>query len=264
MARFEREAIAGAHVRHPGVAAATDFGREPDGTCFLIVEHIAGVSLADVIPEGPMAPRRAARVASELAAALAAVHAAGIVHRDVKPRNILLTEAQGRVKLVDFGLAKVDEGRLSSSSADQPAGAEPALTEAGMVLGTVAYMAPETAQGMSAVDARADLYAVGHILYEMLAGKHAFVEDDAGPLFLAQRTKVPPPIAERAPGVVVPAALEAIAMRLLAKDPADRFQTAEDLCAALDAAATALDRRPRPRASRPNGRRHPWSANPSR
>jgi serine/threonine-protein kinase len=238
-ARFEREAIAGAHVSHPHVAAATDFGKLPDGSFFLVVEHVRGSTLADLIRAGGrLPPTRAARIARQIAAALHAVHALGIVHRDVKSRNVMIADGEeDRAKLIDFGLARVPLDRLSGASPRRSRldSAPQRITAVGEVFGTVAYLAPEAAFGMDSVDGRSDLYALGVILYEMLAGKRPFRSVDPGDLFVEQQAG-PPPIAERSPGARVPAEIEAVARRLLACDPSDRFQTGADVAAALDAA----------------------------
>ncbi|HVY46394.1 MAG TPA: serine/threonine-protein kinase, partial [Minicystis sp.] len=172
VARFEREAVAGAHVRDPHVAAASDLGKFDGESFFLVMEFIRGRTLRAHLDEGRMPWQRAARIARQLAQALGAAHKHGIVHRDVKPRNVMLVEAEGGgdfVKLIDFGFARVPVAELSRASLVD-ASAVSSVTEAGVVFGTVGYMAPETALGMRAVDARSDLYALGVILYEMLAG----------------------------------------------------------------------------------------------
>ncbi len=235
VARFEREAIAGAHVQHPNVAAATDFGQLEGGACFLVLEHIEGVTLRELIQSGPLPAARAIGIARQVAAGLGAIHDKGIVHRDLKPMNVLVDVAGGdRVKVIDFGLAKIDLERIRAGSGGKPA---PALTAIGMVMGTVAYMAPEAALGMDAVDARADFYALGLVLYEMLAGKHPFDATAPAELFKQQRHATPPPLAERTPGVSVPAALEALVMRLLEKSPKARPSSAAEVLDALDALA---------------------------
>ncbi|MEJ7733248.1 MAG: protein kinase [Polyangiaceae bacterium] len=237
-ARFEREAIAGAHVAHPNVAAATDFGRLPDGTQYLVLELVEGITLHELIRLGPMAPARAASIARQLAAGLDACHRTGVVHRDLKPRNVMVDLAQGDlVKIIDFGLSRL---RHASPAAplddDDEASSRPPITLRGFVFGTIAYMSPETAQGMDAVDERSDLYALGVILYEMLAGQRPFVAATAAELFAQQRATPPPPIAERAPGAEVPPALEALAHRLLSRDPETRGGSARQIALAIDAA----------------------------
>lgn len=245
VARFEREAIAGAHINHPNVASASDFGKFDGDSYFLILEYIEGTTLSDIIKQGPLEPLRAARIAKQLAAALGAAHQRGIVHRDVKPRNIMICEpsildtvARGGddeiVKLIDFGLAKVPVEKLSTVARDPVADSRD-LTNAGVVMGTVAYMAPETALGMGSVQARADLYSVGIILYEMLAGMHPFEAVEPQKLFAAHCSLPVPSFATRNPSVKVPADLESIVMRLLEKDPSARYPDADSLVAALDA-----------------------------
>lgn len=251
VARFEREAIAGAHIQHPNVAAATDFGKLDDGSYFLVLEYVRGTTLYQVIRGGVIEPRRAVHIARQVALALGAAHAMGVVHRDVKPRNIMLIEGKSdQAKLIDFGLAKMSMERLADSlrsptsggsgrralgSGSSLTGEGERLTGVGVIFGTIAYLAPEAAFGMDAVDARADLYALGLILYEMLTGKHPFEASDMVELFKQQRWAAPPSFAARAPTVSVSPALEALVMRLLEKDPAARYQTAADLVAALDA-----------------------------
>jgi serine/threonine-protein kinase len=241
VARFEREAVAGKHILHPNVAAVFEVDQLEDGSYFLVQEFIRGETLRKAIARGPLEPLRAARIASQLAAALNAAHDMGIVHRDVKPLNVMLCEGGDvEVKLIDFGLAKVPVESLSLGAED----ARRSLTQAGVVFGTIAYMAPETALGMRALDKRADLYALGVILYEMLAGKHPFTATDPAALFAQQRTAVPPPIAERTPGVVVPPDLEAVTRRLLEKDPDARYRSARAAMAALETAIQAVQAGP--------------------
>ncbi|WP_049949835.1 serine/threonine-protein kinase [Sorangium cellulosum] len=244
--RFEREAIAGAHIQHRNVATATDFGEAEDGSFFLVLEYVRGTTLHEIIRRGPMPAARAALIARQIAAALGATHAMSIVHRDVKPRNVMVVEPQGDlVKLIDFGLAKVSVDQLRRSVASPEStrmegeSLPVRLTTAGVIFGTIAYLAPESALGMDFVDERADLYALGLIFYEMLAGKHPFLAKDPVELFNQQRSAPVPAIAEHAPGVAVPPAIEAVVRRLLEKQPRARFESAAELIAALDAACAA-------------------------
>ena len=243
VARFRREAVAGAHVQHPNIASTTDFGKLEDGSYFLVQEYVPGQTLTGVIARGRLPPARAVAITRKLAAALGAAHDVGIIHRDLKPSNVILVDGTDDViKLIDFGFAKLNFSDVPTLAPppDEPIVPEKLLTQAGVVLGTVAYMAPEVALGMSAVDQRSDLYALGLILYELLAGLHPFDATDPVRLFLQQRTVPPPPIATRAPGASVPPELEKVVTRLLEKDPKDRYGSAAEVIAALDAAMLSV------------------------
>jgi serine/threonine-protein kinase len=238
--RFEREAIAGAHIEHPNVAAATDFGKLEDGSYFLALELLEGEHLRKHIERGPLKPARALRIARQIALALRAVHALGIVHRDLKPDNVMLVRKDREseiVKILDFGIAKVPVDTLAAT---RP-GFVPQLTKSGMAYGTPEYMAPEQALGEE-IDGRVDLYALGVILYEMLAGARPFDAESRVALLGMVASKPAPPLAERAPRVNVPAKVEAIAMRLLEKRPEARYANADAVIAAIDEALGALDR----------------------
>ena len=244
--RFEREAVAGAHINHPNVAIANDFGVFDGDSRFLVLEFIRGVTLRDLMSRGPLPAPRAARIVRQVAAALAAVHEKGIVHRDIKPGNIMIvddtrsTRQQRRnpggvedvVKLIDFGLSKVPVEKLSSVVHDGES--DRALTAAGVIMGTIGYLAPEAALGMRSVLAPADLYSLGVIFYEMLCGKQPFEGTDIQ-VFAQHRNKPVPPIAERNPEVSVPIEIETIVQRLLEKDPDCRYADANALIEALDA-----------------------------
>ena len=228
--RFQREAIAGAHVQHPNIAAATDFGQLEDGSYFLVLEYVPGVTLKNIIAKGPLPVPRAVAIARQIASALKAAHDMGVVHRDIKPANVMLLESQNdAVKVIDFGLAQVNTDQVPTIAPPVPGRQdkpEQALTAVGMVFGTVAYMAPEAALGMGAVDARSDLYALGMTLYEMLAGRHPFDASEPFQLFLQQRTVIPAAIGVCSPGVEIPGPIEAIVAKLLDKDPNQRPQSA--------------------------------------
>jgi serine/threonine protein kinase len=206
--RFEREAIAAGRIDHPHVTVATDFGKLEDGAFYLVLEYVPGRSLTDLLAEsGALPTARALFIARQVAEGLGAAHAAGIVHRDLKPDNIMLIERGGTkdfVKVLDFGIAKVSaEGEGPSSQ----------LTRLGSVFGTPAYMSPEQASGQP-VDQRADLYALGLVLYEMIAGHAAFEAEELVMLLAKQITEPPPPLPP-----AVDAGVAALVMRLLEKDP---------------------------------------------
>lgn len=239
VARFEREAVAGAHIHHPNVVSAIDFGQLDDGSYFLVLEYVEGTPLKSAMSGGPLAATRAVAIARQIASALQAAHDKGILHRDVKPQNILL-DTQGQVKLIDFGLAKVNVDELPSESRAK-APPTPALTVAGVIFGTLAYLAPEAVRGMEAVDARGDLYALGIVLYEMIAGRHPLDADDPVALFKLHRSEDAPPIHTRAPEVNVHPQLEQIVMRLIQRDPERRYGSAAEVIAALDEVLVVLE-----------------------
>src|SRR6187402_503202 len=227
VARFEREAMAAGNIEHPNVVAATDFGKLPDGAVFLVLEFVSGHSLRDEIAKGPFQVDRALHVARQIASALSAAHAQGIVHRDLKPENVMLVEKGGDpdfVKVLDFGIAKVPLGDAVGTGAKR---GNP-ITKAGMVFGTPEYMAPEQALGQT-VDGRADLYALGVILYEMLSGSRPFSSQSQVGILGQQLSKSPPKISDRAPGIVVPPAVEAVAMKLLQREAAERYGSATEV-----------------------------------
>ena len=236
--RFEREAVAGAHISHPNVAVASDLGKFDGDSYFLVQEYVPGETLRQLMDRGPIPAARAAFIARQIAAGLAAAHRHKIVHRDLKPTNVMIVEGtDDLVKLIDFGFARVPIEELPQvPQGDQ--GPKWELSQAGVVFGSVSYMAPDAFLGMHNVDERSDLYALGLILYEMLAGKHPFdVNLPAPQLFELQRNSPPPPLRERNPGCDAPPDLEWAVMRLLAKAPEERFQ---DATAAASAIAGAM------------------------
>ena len=245
--RFEREAVAVGSIDHPNVAGATDFGQLPDGSFFLVCEFIDGRSLRAEIEAGPMPAPRALGIMRGAVSAVAAAHAKGIVHRDLKPENVMLVDRDGDpdfVKVIDFGIAKLDTAEESSPERS----AQP-LTRLGVVMGTPDYMSPEQALGQ-VVDARADLYSLGVIFYELLAGRCPF-HGEAVTVLRQHIIDEPPPLSADILPRLDPR-VPALIRRLLAKDAAQRFQTATELLIALDALATPLDK-----AAGPTGR-PPW------
>lgn len=217
--RFEAEARHAAALGHPNVASVLDFGELPDEDArgavlpFLVMELVPGEPLSALLRKGePMPPERAADLVAQAADAIGAAHAIGIVHRDVKPANLLVTP-QGTVKITDFGIARAADGV--------------ALTQTGQLVGTPHYMSPEQAEGRPATQA-SDIYALGVVLYESLAGRRPFAGDTPVTTALAHLRDPVPPLPES-----VPAHLRAVVDKALAKDPADRFQTATELADAL-------------------------------
>src|SRR5438128_5242201 len=210
--RFKVEAQVSAQLKHPNIVTIYDVG-ESSGMSYLAMEVIDGVGLDRVIAgAGRLPVERAAALAAQVADALDFAHQHNVVHRDIKPANIMV-EAGDRVKVTDFGIAKVTD------SAEH-------LTATGSLLGTPSYMSPEQARG-SAIDGRSDLFAVGAIVYEMVAGKKAFRGDSITGLIFKIITEEPPPLRELDPEV--PEELVRIVARALAKDPTARYQTGREL-----------------------------------
>jgi serine/threonine protein kinase len=232
VARFEREAMAAAHIDHPNVAGATDFGKLDDGSFFLVLEYVEGRSLREVISDGRVELGRALHVTRQIASALGRAHALGIVHRDLKPENVMLVARDGDpdfAKVLDFGIAKVPIGGLIG----EPQKAGQVLTQLGMVYGTPEYMAPEQALGQ-AVDARADLYALGVMTFEMLVGARPYEHESKVTLLGMHVTAPIPKMAERAADANIPPEVDAIVTRLLAKEASARFADSKDLVEAID------------------------------
>ena len=227
LARFDREASAVAALSHPNILALHDAGTE-DGITFAVMELLEGQTLRERLTSGRhRRPHARSTRRSRSRAASTAAHAKGLVHRDLKPENVFLV-ADGQVKILDFGLAKTAGG-------DSRIGAtvtQAAMTDPGTVLGTVGYMAPEQVRGQ-AIDARADLFALGAVLYEMVAGERAFRRDTAAETMTAILREDPPDLP--APHVAQAPALDRIIRHCLEKNPAERFQSARDVAFALEA-----------------------------
>ena len=226
--RFEQEATAAAALNHPNILAVYRMGTY-EGAPYLVAELLEGGTLREVIMrDDPMAIRRVSDYGTQIARGLAAAHEKGIVHRDLKPENLFVTK-DGHVKILDFGLAKLTQPQLGSeSSAPTVEGA----TDAGVVMGTAGYMAPEQVRGHVA-DHRADIFAFGAILYEMLAGKRAFQKSTSVETMTAILKEDPPGISQIVPAT--PPALQRVVHRCLEKNPERRFQSASDLAFALEA-----------------------------
>jgi serine/threonine protein kinase len=233
--RFEREAESASRLDHPNIITVTDFGRTAEGSLFLAMEFLAGTSLAAAIAAGPMPVPRALAIVRQILRALDHAHAAGVVHRDLKPENIMLVERDGNreaVKILDFGIAKVTE--------PQSAPGREALTQAGVIFGTPEYLSPEQALG-EGVDARADIYAAGVILFEMLAGRRPFESEDKVKIISMHLSHAPPRIREVNPAVEVPIPLEQAVLQALEKSRENRFATAAAFLQALEDAEVPLD-----------------------
>jgi eukaryotic-like serine/threonine-protein kinase len=214
--RFRREALAAARISHPNLVAVFDAGSE-GGVHYIVMELVPGETLADVLrKEGRLHPNRATKIAASVADALGVAHSAGIVHRDVKPGNVMLTP-DGRTKLMDLGIARSIDGD--------------SITHASSILGTAGYLSPEQARG-DPVDHRSDIYSLGCVLYEMLTGRQPFEAQD--PLAVAYKHvhEAPAPPTSLEPST--PPGLEVVTLRAMEKEPAARFQSVADMAAALD------------------------------
>lgn len=220
--RFRREAQAAAALNHANVVSVFDTGSEGP-VHYIVMEHVEGRTLRDVIAQdGRLHPSRAAEITEALSRALAAAHEQGLVHRDVKPGNVMIT-AQGDVKVMDFGIARATSGE--------------ALTQTATVLGTAAYFSPEQAKG-EAVDARSDIYSAGCVLYEMLTGRAPFTGDSPVAIAYQHVREDPTPPSRLNPDVPPP--LEAITLKALAKNPANRYQSATEMAEDLGRATRGL------------------------
>ncbi len=246
VARFHREARSASRLDHENIIRVTDFGQSDDGLLFLVMELLDGENLADVVNQGPLPWMRAVRITHDAARGLAHAHEQGIIHRDMKPENIILARRpksnRTTVKVLDFGLAKLmheappdpldEEGATDPGQKPGQRQAQRSLTRTGVVFGTPEYMSPEQAEGV-ALDHRTDIYGLGVLCYQMVTGQVPFT----GTTFLALITKTvqepPEPPTQKLPGLVLPAELESLILRCLAKAPADRPQTAEKVAEEL-------------------------------
>ncbi len=226
--RFEREAKTVSALNHPNICSLFDVGSQ-DGTDFLVMECIEGESLADRLAKGPLPTAQVLKIGTEIADALANAHRCGVVHRDLKPGNIMLTKTGA--KLLDFGLAKPAVAPTSAVTLTGVAANSP-VTEQGAVVGTFQYMSPEQVEGKE-LDARSDIFSLGAVLYEMLTGQRAFGGKSQFSVASAILEKDPAPISTIKP--LTPRNLDHVVRRCLAKDPDDRWQSARDLALELKA-----------------------------
>ena len=255
--RFRTEAVVTRRLQHPNAVHVDDLDVTEDGRPFIVMEHVQGRNLREVIrEEGAFDVARAVAIGRQVASALGAAHALGITHRDIKPDNILLTvgpDGQALAKVLDFGIAKVREGSFDVGPGYTP-------TETGMVVGTPQYVSPEQAMGKRGdqLDGRSDLYSLGVTLYEMITGRLPFESTTPMEMILHHVQTPPPPPQKVRPDLGLPPAVGALLMRALQKDPGRRFRTAEEMEAALEALttlpATALSPRPAAAAARPTPR----------
>src|SRR3954469_16862225 len=212
--RFRREAQAAANLSHPNIVSVYDWGEE-GGTYFIVMEYVEGRSLAQILrDEGPLLPDRAADVTIDIASALGFAHRHGVIHRDVKPGNVLISPS-GQVKVTEFGIARAVTTQEN-------------LTQTGTVMGTATYFSPEQARGEQ-VDPRSDVYSLGVVLYEMLTGKPPFTGENPVSVAYKHVQETPEPPRQRNPAI--PTALEAIALKALAKNPPTPTPSAEDMAA---------------------------------
>ncbi|MDJ0974364.1 MAG: serine/threonine-protein kinase [Planctomycetota bacterium] len=228
LARFEREVQLTADLTHPNTITVFDYGRTPDGTFYYAMELLDGATL-DMLVEaaGPLPPARAMRFLRQLAGALGEAHSIGLIHRDVKPANVIVTTQGGEhdvAKLLDFGLVR----DLSGSTGET-------LSEAGHISGTPLYLSPEAIRSPDTIDARSDLYALGALGYFLLTGAPPFVGETIVDVCVQHVNETPKPLREAHPGGGAPEALERLVLDCLAKDPGDRPQTAADVIERLDA-----------------------------
>jgi serine/threonine-protein kinase len=231
--RFQREAFAIGRIEHPNCVTVLDFGRLDNGSLYLVMEYLAGRSLAEAIEDEERLPaRRSLHILRHVLRGLGHAHQAGIVHRDVKPENVILVEHDGVpdfAKILDFGIARV----FGQTPPDMMEEGEERLTQAGIAFGTPAYLSPEQAIG-DPVDPRADLYSATVMLFEMVCGRPPFYSSDKLELLAMHATRPPPRLRDVAPDLAVPPLLDELVARGLCKSPADRFASADDYIAAIE------------------------------
>ena len=230
VARFSREAKAASRISHPHAVSVTDFGEDEDGVVFLVMEYLDGRTLKEIVKaEGPLSLDRVVEIVRQVAGALDVAHQQGVIHRDLKSDNIMLSQTNGGdwAKVLDFGIAKIQ----------QPHGAmDVDITAANLVVGTPQYMSPEQCAQSGPLDARSDIYSFGIIVYEMLAGRVPFTGESPTIIMMKQVQDLAPSILESRPEL--PPRLAETLQRALAKQPSDRFQTAGEFASALSEAAS--------------------------
>ena len=236
-ARFLREARAVSELNHPGIATLFDYGETDEGRPFLVMELARGRSLTELLQKGELTLPRAIEIVIDIATALVEAHARGVVHRDIKPSNIMIDD-EGRVKVLDFGLAKQLNKELAVASEPEARTILSTETRSGVIVGTPAYLSPEQATG-GAIDGRSDLFALGTLLYEAIAGRtpfsgNSFIEIAANVLHVE-----PPPPSKY--NRQVPPELDFIAKKALAKKPNKRYQTAKEFIADLRSVKDGLE-----------------------
>jgi len=225
--RFEHEAHAASALNHPNILTIYEFG-QADGLNFIASEFIEGATLGQRLTNGGFELSTAVDIAIQIASALAAAHACGIVHRDVKPDNVIV-RTDGIVKVLDFGIAKLSERRIGETIRRKASAIASSTSEPGMIQGTARYMSPEQARG-TVVDARSDIFSLGSVIYEMVTGRAAFEGETASDVIAEILKGEPPPLAEVAPEV--PLELERIINKALRKDRESRYQAVSDLLSA--------------------------------
>ena len=232
LARFERETRVMSKLAHPNCVSVVDFGVW-EGAPYLVMEYVSGTTLRALIDNGPLPPRRALALVRQIASGLAHAHAQGVVHRDVKPANIMISEEIGtgdHARILDFGLARLRGGVGRDA------------TQSNVVVGTPNYMAPEQTVGGGLIDARTDIYAVGVVLFEMVSGDRPFQAEDTLALLGMHRAAPIPRLADRVePAVQLPPGLQELVEKAMAMSPGDRYQSAIELAEAIDEVAGARD-----------------------
>ena len=233
--RFEREARSASQLLHPNTITIHDFGQTRDGVFYIVMEYLNGCSLSEELKSGGFFSwRRALRIVSQICGSLAEAHDKGIVHRDIKPGNIFLLDIKGRedfVKVLDFGIAKLLDA--SSSKDDE-------LTQEGVIVGSARYMSPEQIRGQD-LDPCSDVYSLGVVAYEMLVQRPITRVDNRAQYYLFHLYELPKPFSEARPDLEIPASVEAMVTRMLAKDPSIRYQSAGELADACDALLASTD-----------------------